>query len=237
MDSWVPHFDANPDEGGLPTEERFVAAHARCLAPVFRRREAGDAPFAQLLMGAPGSGKSALKEKGLLRESDDVVEIDADAYKLQLPEYHDLGAKGVHEESSWLARQARAAAVGRGCNLLNDAVGCSAGKYAHLIDKLRRNGYSIRLVCLHMLSVEDLVRRVQYRAEMTGRIVPEAFVREAHAKIPGVFCRLQVLADTAVLLNAARFVPVWERDGNGTHVHDDDFLVNLGTEIREALRQ
>lgn len=236
-ESWEPHFDRNPNDGGLPTEDRFVSAHAVCLAHVFRQREA-ERPAAQLLMGAPGSGKSAFKQAGGLGELNTAVDVDPDHYKLKLPEYPTLGAVGVHEESSWLALQARAAAIGRGCSLINDAVGSSAGKYAHLIKKLRQNGYSVRLVCLHVLSVERLWRRVQYRVEQGGRVVPETFVRDAHAKVPSVFARRQPLADSAVLVDASdvsRFAAVWERDGSGIRVHDEHFLATL-EQAGEALR-
>jgi predicted ABC-type ATPase len=182
-ESWVGNFDMNPSEGGVPTQARYLDCHAKCFEGVFRGKATAD-PKAMLLMGAPASGKSHFQRNH--PPPLEAVVIDPDRFKACLPEYDNgKGATFVHEESSWLAAQARAVAMGRGCSLVNDAVGASAGKYATLIRRLRANGYWIELVCVHILSVDEVIRRALFRStKPNGRMVPEPVVRAAHSKIP-----------------------------------------------------
>jgi predicted ABC-type ATPase len=187
-ESWKQHFTAHPEKGGVPRRERFLGHHAEALWPAFAAPRPSTLK-ALLLMGAPASGKSSLSGLSLVpAPSPDVVEVNPDDFKQQLPEYDGgKGASAVHEESSWLAAQARAVAIGRARSLLNDAVGSNLGKYAELIRRLRLNGYTIQLTCVHVLDVEEVVRRVAFRGAKTGRWVREDVVREAHRKIPTIF--------------------------------------------------
>lgn len=178
-------------------------------------------------MGAPGSGKSRLKS--LLEE--EVVEvslfIDPDEFKAKLPENEESGAAFVHEESSWLAKTARAIALGRTIPIINDAVGADVNKYADLIRRLRNNEYEVHLLCVHVPDVEVLWRRVLFRGEQTGRFVPQDFVREAHRQVPESFNRLRKHVTTATLVDGGTRNVAWS-SRKRPFVRDADFLAKLG---------
>lgn len=224
-ETWKQHFSAHPDSGGGPTKERFVERHAPPLWPMFKAPRP-EVLKATLLMGAPGSGKSSLR--GLVPTHPEIVRINPDEFKSLLPEYAGgSGAATVHEESSWMAAQARAVAIGRGCCFVNDAVGANLGKYAELIRKLKNNKYTVHLICVHVLDVEELIRRVAYRGQRTGRYVNVNVVRDAHAKIPKSFNVLRAEADQWLVMDGASGKPAWEGNSTASTVHDHAFVSTL----------
>src|SRR5690606_31379337 len=154
--------------------------------------------------------------------------IDPDEFKAKLPENAEHGAAYVHEESSWLAETARTIALGRVAPLINDAVGANLHKYANLVRRLRQNEYDVHLWCAHVPDVEELWRRVLYRGETTGRFVPEAFVREAHRRVPDAFNRLRRYVTTATLVDGRTGNIAWST-GDTPAVRDPKFLATLGS--------
>ncbi len=227
--TWTTHFSDDPRTGGVPTEDRFIGAHARCLSNTFRSPVAAK-PVAFLFMGAPGSGKTRLRHFfQTVRGATAFTLIDPDDFKRQLPEFAALGAEAVHEESSWIARQARCAAMGRQCGVMNDAVGSDVEKYAELIRRLKLNEYAIELGCIHLEDLDEVIRRVAYRAHKTGREVPLREVRAAHGKIPAAFQQLSRIADAAFLFNGARNGGLaWETVSGTVRMHDQEFVNRLG---------
>lgn len=231
--SWHQHFTANPSEGGAPTRERFLSCHAESVCDAFST-PSSQSPKATLLMGAPGSGKSRLVENVDLGSL--TVVVNPDDYKKRLPEFAGgAGAAFVHEESSWIASQVRLVAIGRSCDLLNDAVGSSAGKYANVIRQLRERSYEVRLLCVHVLDVEVLLNRVAERSYRTGRIVPEGTVREAHAAVPGVFESLRHVVDLATMMDGTANTTVYLETAGKVTVRDSDFLSKLGEVGRKLM--
>jgi hypothetical protein len=86
----------------------------------------------------------------------------------------------------------------------------------------------MQLICVHLLDVEELVRRAARRGFETGRWVPEGVVREAHAKIPRVFNTLRGHVHSWQVVDASARRLVWEQDSQGTQqVHDADFVRKL----------
>jgi Zeta toxin len=160
---------------------------------------------------------------------DDVVEIDADRFKAGLPEYEGgAGAAFLHAESSWLAQQARAIAIGRGCSLLNDAVGANFGKYRELVGRLHDNAYRVHLICLHLLDLHEVIRRAAWRAKEKGRTVSLSVIREAHEEIPRVFERLRQHVNSWQLVDADSKAVVWEGgDDKPDQVRDGKFVTTF----------
>ena len=232
-ESWEKYFDTHPDRDGVPERDRFLCSHAPCFYDAFTKRRRSR-PTAYLFMGAPGSGKSGLpaffEKRGA--NPDECLCIDPDEYKKLLPEYEGgSGAPAVHEESSWIARQVRAIAIGRQCSLMNDGVGANVGKYASIIQRLKENAYKVELACLIVLDINILIGRVAVRAERTGRIVPESDVRKAHREVPSCFEKLHRFVDSAFLLDGVTGKPVWSRISGRTTVYDRDFVSTLGLEL------
>jgi predicted ABC-type ATPase len=112
--------------------------------------------------------------------------------------------------------------------LLNDAVGSNLDKYANLVRKLSANNFIVRLICVHVLDVDELIRRVAFRASQTGRYVSESYVREAHRKIPSVFIALRSEVNCWQLVDGVAAEVVWERDASGAEkVHNAEFVRKL----------
>jgi predicted ABC-type ATPase len=228
-ESWQERFTSHPERGGVPkSSQLFVERHAACLSSAFLQ-PVDAAPKAFLFMGAPGSGKTRLKDFfDAVRGAKDYELVNADHYKSKLPEYaNGAGASQVHEESSWIARQVRAVAIGRGCSFMNDAVGSNIDKYAALLERLRANSYHVELGCIHWESVEPLLARVVARARAEGRIVPEPVVRQGHQQIPRAFAALNPLVDAAFLFNGLNRTLVWEQVHGKVSVHDQRFVATI----------
>jgi predicted ABC-type ATPase len=184
-------------------------------------------------MGAPGAGKSSLISKDAVKEN--TVVVNPDIYKRLLPEYVDgAGSEVVHEESSWLARQVRAVAIARSCDLLNDAVGADSGRYADLIRRLRFGAYNIQLLCVHVLDVDELLERVARRTVASknpadrGRVVPESYVRKAHLDVPVAFDVLRQFVDLARMVDGTTGATVYEDLAGARTVRNPAFMGKMG---------
>jgi predicted ABC-type ATPase len=190
---------------GMDTLERYTSGgelhpgraqlHDEIVAKALAGHEAHAHPVAEFLGGGPASGKSTLTRHG--SSTPDSVQIDADEIKGQLPEYRQMissrdprAAMYVHEESSVLAKQIQAAAVGRRYNFTLDGTGDSAyAKMRAKVDAAKAAGYhtSGRYVTV---DTDEAIRRAAKRAQRTGRMVPESVIREIHASVTGVFRQL-----------------------------------------------
>jgi hypothetical protein len=210
----APYSAAHMTPDGRFTPEReavhrqIIEQHLRGIAP------SGKQPVQYMNGGGPGSGKSSLRtgDNGRMtgypatREVDDMtgeldtsqpagaVLIDPDAVKMMLPEVkaaRDAGAKDwaqkSHEESSYLAKRIHAAALDRGLDLVYDGTGdgglASVEKKAALG---RAKGYRIEGNYIY-LDPDEGVRRAAVRGERTGRVVPEATIRETYKDVSNTF--------------------------------------------------
>ncbi len=235
-ETWQAHFDKNPDEGGKPTQERFEQVHKpimRAALDHVRSVGEGEKKIAIMSMGGPGSGKSSILKAAGIDERAFVV-ADPDGCKSGLPEYQkalDPAAtyKGAafmaHEESSYLAKQIRDEAIRTNKNLIIDGTGANADKFGRVIDHLKANGYEVRVVMPH-IEVDEAAKRVQLRAERSGRLVPSPIVKEAYSKIPHNFERIAAKADTAHLFDNRGAAPklVFSSAGGQTTEHDPEFM-------------
>jgi predicted ABC-type ATPase len=144
--------------------------------------------------GGPASGKSSLPAD----ESGAAV-INPDDIKAQLPEYQAMTAAGdpgaaayVHEESSQIAGEARAAAEGAGIDYVNDGTGDSSyDKMAGKVQAAEDAGYTANARYV-TVDTQTAIDRAESRAanpasSSYGRMVPAPVIREIHSSVSDVF--------------------------------------------------
>ncbi|MBE7411407.1 MAG: zeta toxin family protein [Leptospiraceae bacterium] len=207
-ETWELHFDGDPQKGGKPKPERqklhdFIKGKSLDhVEPVNVNQQ----PFALLLMGGPASGKSSImKNMGI--NSTEFVFADADEIKERLPEYR-VGVKNrirkaaamAHEESSYIVKSIREQAMEDRKNLVIDAVGSNPESYLNNIAKLRKQGYRIHLVMADCPLEVALPRAIE-RSEVTGRYIPENYMKDAYPKIPDSFKTVSHECDEAIVVS------------------------------------
>jgi predicted ABC-type ATPase len=193
---------ANPD--GKDTQARFKDAdgnytaeraklHDDIVAKSLSSKSPVENPVGYLMGGGPASGKSSVIGKDGVVIPENTVTIDSDEIKKQLPEYQKMveakdatAARFVHEESSDVSKQLMRESASGGYNVLLDGTGNGS------IDQLSRKVATMKAagqkVVAHYVTVDTqtAIERSNKRAQRTGRLVPESFVRENHAAVSRV---------------------------------------------------
>lgn len=117
-------------DGNLSPERQ--ALHAEIVSEYFEGKEKVDGVrTATFLGGGPASGKSSLRDSGLIVQADDpsTVTIDPDGLKGKLPGYEEMASETdsaaafYHEESSAVAKTLYSTALDYGCNTVYDGTG------------------------------------------------------------------------------------------------------------------
>jgi predicted ABC-type ATPase len=176
---------------GTFTPER-AALHKKIIDGILAGHSPQAHPVATFFGGGPAAGKST----ALKATHEDSVHVDPDEIKAQLPEYQQMldagdpkAAAYVHEESSYLAKQAVKEAQRRRLNLTWDGTGDShIDKLAGKVNDAKRHGYMTEGKYV-TVDTDEAVRRAQARAEATGRHVPETFIRETHAAVSDAYAK------------------------------------------------
>ena len=140
-------------------------------------------PTVYMTGGGTASGKSSL----LGRFPKDVVKVDADAIKAQLPEYAPGVAAGeswiathLHEESSVVSKDTMKAGMAQGSDVVYDSTGDSSPeKLGAKVVALRSAGYRV-VADYAVVSAETAIKRADSRGAQTGRYVPHEVVRASH---------------------------------------------------------
>ena len=148
-----------------------------------------------LVLGLPGSGKSGVIVKRLIKERG-AKEIDADTIKPVIPENAGGDQAGaVHSESSFVAIQmVYARALANGDNIVLSKIGSDAGKIQEIIDDAKRKGYKVGVYFVDV-SLEESAKRVQQRYLDTGRFVDVKIVQGYGLKPRGVFDKIKLGKD------------------------------------------
>ncbi len=175
-------------QGNLTVERK--ALHSRIVDRSLAGTTAQAKPVAHMTGGGPASGKSVLFREGKVTLPDDIVTIDSDEIKKSLPEFNELVDAGdstaaafAHEESSVLSKRVMREASEGKRNLFLDGTGDSSfSKLKKKTRNMRRGGH--RVVANYVtVDTEVAVARNIARAERTGRMVPNEFVRQTHRNI------------------------------------------------------
>jgi len=164
--------------------------HQWIIHEILTRKKYSKSKYIYMLGGAPANGKSTfLKSKSLIYH-DTALKIDPDEIKNMLPEYpmmlsmnEPLAAVLVHEESSWIAKQVRKAAIEKGYDLILDGIANeSFDKRKEDIAELKSNGHFIRIDYVSLETSLSL-RLSEIRFQQTGRKVPDEYVLDKNKMI------------------------------------------------------
>ena len=174
-----------------------------------------------MLGGAPANGKSTLVDSGLLPHPKGSLVIDPDRIKSMIPEYQKMILSGdktlvaaaanfVHEESSLIGKRIQNEAFTRGVSSVIDGVNDgSFEKVAEKVSKIR--GMTGKLIRADYVSLDtDLsLKLARLRAEKTGRVVPESYIRSCNSDI-------SKLIPKAVNSGVFDELYLWDTNINGT---------------------
>lgn len=210
---WVPERAAMHDA----VIERDLGGH-----------KSQEKPTAWILGGGTASGKTTLSRK-ILGEQKDVVRLDPDEKKLDIPEYEGLkksspetAAAQVHDESSYLTKRELAEAAARKLNFTYDttSTGDPSAKI-DLVNWLKSKGYTVKVMFADV-PVDEAIKRADKRARESkdpmnkGRFVPPEVIREIHGQVARSFEAMKEHADEAHLYDNTGKQPeaVYQRFGS-----------------------
>ena len=162
-----------------------------------------DEPVAFFTGGGPASGKDSFVEGLQARWGNVLAYIDPDKFKFKMPEYSQMmstddeekAAGHVHEESSYLAKEALRRAIASGRPFLFDSVLKNVPYLTETMGTLKAKGYFIEIRFMDC-PPEETARRAKKRGKETGRHVNDDEVRESNTKAVRGLHALKHLADT-----------------------------------------
>lgn len=150
-------------------------------------------PVAVFMMGGPAAGKSVVRKA----EYGDLLAVDCDDIKAEMPGYDPRNPSACHAESAVEASRRFYAALGTGQSVVYDGTGCATEKYAAFIRAAAQAGYETVLVYVQIDLQTALARNAARE-----RVVPEAIVRERHAFVDEAFGLLRGLVErTRIVVN------------------------------------
>lgn len=174
------------------------------------KRVQGRKPKAFIKAGGAASGKGTVDN--LLRKEGHIgkgaVEINADTFKEQLPEYREFidagdarGANYLHEESSQLAKRAKDAVIEKNADVVFDKVLGNPKKAKALIKELKAAGYEIELLGVSVDPREAIIRSV-VRYTQKQRWVHIPALLEGHKNVSKHFDEYVDLVDDVRLYDS-----------------------------------
>lgn len=163
-------------------------------------------PWLIFTAGAMGAGKGHtlewMSKKGYFLIPD-IVHVDPDKFRTELPEWPGYLARdattagrSTHRESGYLVEIATEAAMTENKHVWVDGSLRDAEWYTQVFKQMRDRYPSFRIAILHVLaSWETVQARAASRAQETGRVVPDAELRNSFEQVPDSVARLAPLAD------------------------------------------
>jgi len=192
----------------------------------------GAKPKAVIILGAPGSGKSALLKE---LPPDQFVVVNPDAVKTCIHEYREATAQRarnadqmVHAESSFLCQQIQQYAIESRRNLVIESIGLNPDIQAQLIDHLQSRGYEVA-IALTQLPAEQGAERATRHLSAQGRYLPDAAIRESYAQVPRSFLALKDKVPHFRVVDTRQPPPslVWEKRQNAETIHSPHKLKEI----------
>ena len=213
MSLW--HHIVRREDGTFDVSEERKNLYYAISAKNFDNKTSVDDPVFIMLGGGPASGKTTLKETGIVPfyemgvdekgepelKQGNVVDINADDIKVALPEYQEMLASDneltkkaaagfTHNESSVVSSVFLGLSTKSGCNTILDGTGTwGHEKMEREIGKYRGLGYRVEAIYCDT-PVDEAVERADLRGKKTGRVVDEGVIRSTHAKVPGAFANI-----------------------------------------------
>jgi len=154
-----------------------------------------ESPWIIFTAGAMGAGKGHTMEwmsaQGFF-PLPDIVHVDPDKFRTELPEWRgylerDKKSAGsmTHRESGLCVEIAQEAAMRKGKNVWIDGSLRDAEWYTQVFADIRKAHPGYRIAIFHVFADWELVvSRAESRAKSTGRIVPEADLRQSYEQVP-----------------------------------------------------
>lgn len=165
--------------------------HADIISNHFKGHNPTKGKITSVMMGgAPASGKSSVVDGKLIEMPSDLVHIDADKVKKQIPEYQLMesqgnayGASFTHRESSEITNQVLKKCADDGYGVLLDGTGNKS--YEHMskrVKLLKAAGH--RVVANYVTMDTELSLKLnKMRFKATKRMVPESYVKAVNKGI------------------------------------------------------
>ena len=145
-----------------------------------------DEPIAILMGGSPASGKSTfLRKYAPYLLDDEILRIDADEVRSQLPEYDGWNASATHLETKDIVNTLLSdRTIGLPCeyDIIYDGTMNNTKAYLPLIKLLRKLGYKIYVVYIDNVPKPVIEKRVKERYQKSGRFVPLEVVDDFFSK-------------------------------------------------------
>ena len=158
------------------------------------------------------------------KRGQDHVIINVDDCRALLPNYwkriiekndtkNEDWIRNFHSECSAIAQDIFRYALSHRMNIVWNGTGKNLEKYRDLMQRVKKENYIVELRYIWVpLSVARM--RVNRRASMIGRIVPEEVIKMANDRIPDTFKNLRVEADYARIYSNTVKSPtmIWDKD-------------------------
>ena len=220
------------NEDGTYKEER-KAIHDKIIEDKIANVKSSDKPVAILTGGGSGSGKSSVIQSALGDFKNDMVHVDADDIKKDIPEYRDMVSKNnpnaaalAHDESSDLTSEMINRSIEGKKPFIYDSTMKNVPKFEKLVTKLKENGYEVHILFAD-LPLEEAKVRAAARAQRTGRKVPDSIIEESHRGAINGLKSLSSLVDGVTVFSTAGDPPpkmAYSKGGRPPKVKKDDTL-------------
>lgn len=199
------HFDE--DAGKYTPERRRL--HAEIINK-FKREVVcitEGTPIAILMGGSPASGKSSFLKKYsdyLLQE--EILRIDADEIRAQLPEYKGYNATQTQAETKDIVNTLLSdKVIGIPCDfdMIYDGTMNNVKSYIPLIEMLKKRGYLVFIAYIDKVPKDVIVDRILKRYQKTGRFVPLEVVDDFFQKGRSAFEQLKDMVDGYMVVDGS----------------------------------
>ncbi|CAM9995348.1 unnamed protein product [Pylaiella littoralis] len=214
---------------GTYTRERqlFQDALVKNVVGASSRKEH---PWIVFTAGAMGAGKSYtirwMSEKGYF-PLPDIVTVDPDLFKTAFPEWPgylqncaETAGSLTRRESGYLVEIAQEVAMQQMKNVWVDGSLRDSKWYEQVVEDIRKNHPAYRIAILYVhANEEQVLGRARRRAEETGRVVPDAEIKDSLYRVPRTVAILMPKADFVAYIKNDDDQPrlIGYCDWNGCH--------------------
>lgn len=189
----------------IPTRQKLHDDIVQKIVDAASTPPAGSKPICFLFGGGSASGKSSVVNPIMKQVTNatsiNFGNIDSDDIKNSIPEYAffqeqnaSKAAARVHDESSDIANQAVDEMIAQGKCFSFDGTMKNAKKYEDIINKLKSNGYEVRIIGVD-IPLSDAYHRSDERAKVTHRVVPKGIITGSHIGFAKTFPQLRDKVD------------------------------------------